>query len=62
TIDTKDGKTCSVDLKLHTCTAKSKGQIRYLATGYIWFNYNDKVSKITSTPLNLLIFFTDTIN
>ncbi|KAK0239171.1 hypothetical protein EDD85DRAFT_951389 [Armillaria nabsnona] len=42
TIDTKDGKTCSVDLKLHTCTAKSKGQIRYLATGYIWFNYNDK--------------------
>ncbi|SJL04056.1 uncharacterized protein ARMOST_07414 [Armillaria ostoyae] len=40
TIDTKDGKTCSVDLKLHTCTAKSKGQIRYLATGWsrrLWF-------------------------
>ncbi|SJL04053.1 uncharacterized protein ARMOST_07411 [Armillaria ostoyae] len=42
TIDTKDGKTCPVHLKLHTCTAKSKGQIRYLATGWVWFNYNDR--------------------
>ncbi|PBK69233.1 hypothetical protein ARMSODRAFT_1019212 [Armillaria solidipes] len=41
-MDTKDGKTCSVDLKLHACTAKSKGQIRYLATGWVWFNYNDR--------------------
>ncbi|KAK0489206.1 hypothetical protein IW261DRAFT_1641006 [Armillaria novae-zelandiae] len=42
TIDTKDGKNCSVDLKLHSCTAKSKGQIRYVANGFIWFNYNDR--------------------
>ncbi|KAK0489199.1 hypothetical protein IW261DRAFT_402043 [Armillaria novae-zelandiae] len=41
-IKTEDGKTCSLDLKLHSCTAKSKGQIRYVATGYIWFNYNDR--------------------
>ncbi|PBK99733.1 hypothetical protein ARMGADRAFT_1074585 [Armillaria gallica] len=41
-IDTQDGKSCSVDLKLNTCTAKSKGRIRYIATGYVWFNYNDK--------------------
>ncbi|KAK0466966.1 uncharacterized protein EV420DRAFT_657537 [Desarmillaria tabescens] len=42
TIDTEDGKTCSVDLTLHSCTAKSKAQIRYVATGFVWFNYNDK--------------------
>ncbi|PBK64080.1 hypothetical protein ARMSODRAFT_1088217 [Armillaria solidipes] len=41
-IDTEDGKTCSVDLTVHSCTAKSKGQIRYVATGWVWFNYNDK--------------------
>ncbi|KAK0214799.1 hypothetical protein IW262DRAFT_242624 [Armillaria fumosa] len=42
TYNTEDGNTCFADLKLRSCTAKSKGQIRYVATGYIWFNYNDK--------------------
>ncbi|KAK0188640.1 hypothetical protein F5146DRAFT_1140188 [Armillaria mellea] len=42
TANTLNGTTCYVALNLYSCTAKSKGQIRYLATGWVWFNYNDK--------------------
>ncbi|KAK0438081.1 hypothetical protein EV421DRAFT_987107 [Armillaria borealis] len=57
TIDTKDGKTCSVDLKLHACTAKSNGQIRYLATGCVWFNYNDRTHGHYKWRFVSMIFF-----
>ncbi|KAK0188639.1 hypothetical protein F5146DRAFT_673812 [Armillaria mellea] len=53
TIDTQDGKTCSVDLKLHSCSAKSKGQIRYLATGWVWFNYNDRTKGHYKWPVQI---------
>ncbi|PBK90994.1 hypothetical protein ARMGADRAFT_1032080 [Armillaria gallica] len=43
-IKTGDGKTCLMDLTIHSCTAKSKAQIRYVATGLVWFYYNRRAN------------------
>ncbi|PBK85616.1 hypothetical protein ARMGADRAFT_547827 [Armillaria gallica] len=34
------GKTCAAVTSTKTCNIQATGQIRYLATGWIWFNYN----------------------
>ncbi|SJL10833.1 uncharacterized protein ARMOST_14227 [Armillaria ostoyae] len=35
-----EGKTCTAVTNTKTCNIQATGQIRYLATGWIWFNYN----------------------
>ncbi|KAK0476977.1 hypothetical protein IW261DRAFT_1487943 [Armillaria novae-zelandiae] len=35
-----EGKTCTAVTNTKTCNIQASGQIRYLATGWIWFNYN----------------------
>ncbi|TFK31332.1 hypothetical protein BDQ12DRAFT_154746 [Crucibulum laeve] len=37
-----DGKKCTGSLKTTTCTVSSKGSIPIIASGLIWFNYDDK--------------------
>ncbi|KAK0445592.1 uncharacterized protein EV420DRAFT_1484239 [Desarmillaria tabescens] len=37
-----EGKTCNAQTSTKTCNIQATGNIRYLATGWIWFNYNDK--------------------
>ncbi|KAK0189379.1 hypothetical protein F5146DRAFT_1112136 [Armillaria mellea] len=35
-----EGKTCTAATTTKTCNIQATGNIRYLATGWIWFNYN----------------------
>ncbi|KAK0483021.1 hypothetical protein EDD18DRAFT_1362280 [Armillaria luteobubalina] len=35
-----EGKTCTAVTSTNTCNIQATGKIRYLATGWIWFNYN----------------------
>ncbi|KAK0476971.1 hypothetical protein IW261DRAFT_1487923 [Armillaria novae-zelandiae] len=35
-----EGKTCTAVTSTKTCNIQASGQIRYLATGWIWFNYD----------------------
>ncbi|KAK0216347.1 hypothetical protein IW262DRAFT_212939 [Armillaria fumosa] len=35
-----EGKTCTAETSTKTCNIQATGQIRYLATGWIWFNYD----------------------
>ncbi|KAK0483011.1 hypothetical protein EDD18DRAFT_758917 [Armillaria luteobubalina] len=37
-----EGKTCTATTSTKTCNIQATGKIRYLATGWIWFNYDDK--------------------
>ncbi|KAK0201222.1 hypothetical protein DFS33DRAFT_1117099 [Desarmillaria ectypa] len=37
-----EGKTCTATTSTKTCNIQATGNIRYLASGWIWFNYNDK--------------------
>ncbi|KAK0476959.1 hypothetical protein IW261DRAFT_298058 [Armillaria novae-zelandiae] len=41
-ITAPEGKTCTATTSTKTCNIQATGKIRYLATGWIWFNYNDK--------------------
>ncbi|KAK0189359.1 hypothetical protein F5146DRAFT_1138756 [Armillaria mellea] len=34
------GKTCTAVTNTKTCNIQATGKVRYLATGWIWFNYN----------------------
>ncbi|KAK0237295.1 hypothetical protein EDD85DRAFT_606007 [Armillaria nabsnona] len=36
----QEGQTCTAVTNTKTCNIQATGQIRYLATGRIWFNYN----------------------
>ncbi|PBK85614.1 hypothetical protein ARMGADRAFT_1169383 [Armillaria gallica] len=36
----QEGQTCTAVTNTKTCDIQATGQIRYLATGWIWFNYN----------------------
>ncbi|KIY61509.1 hypothetical protein CYLTODRAFT_405513 [Cylindrobasidium torrendii FP15055 ss-10] len=42
TMNAEEGKKCSAIVESKTCNMQAKGQIRYLATGWIWFNYEDR--------------------
>ncbi|KAF9010330.1 hypothetical protein BDZ89DRAFT_1136474 [Hymenopellis radicata] len=41
-IATQDGKQCQVSLSTTSCDMQATGKIQIYATGWIWFNYNDK--------------------
>ncbi|KAJ4468854.1 hypothetical protein J3R30DRAFT_1616142 [Lentinula aciculospora] len=40
TMKAPQGKTCNAITSVKSCTLQATGKIRYLASGYIWFNYN----------------------
>jgi len=40
-IDRPKGKDCSVTLNTQTCNQNTKGSAPIVATGWVWFNYND---------------------
>ncbi|KAL1745597.1 hypothetical protein HDZ31DRAFT_63006 [Schizophyllum fasciatum] len=39
----KDGQTCKVDLDVSECTTHGSAQVPFLAKGFVWFEYEDKV-------------------
>ncbi|PBK81569.1 hypothetical protein ARMGADRAFT_1091176 [Armillaria gallica] len=43
TIDSPDGKDCTAMTTMQTCNIEATGNIRYLASGWIWFDYSSKV-------------------
>ncbi|KAK0433152.1 hypothetical protein EV421DRAFT_1442929 [Armillaria borealis] len=42
TINAPDGKTCTATTSTQTCNIEATGNIRYLASGWIWFYYDSK--------------------
>jgi hypothetical protein len=40
-VDTKDGKPCKGTMVTKTCNVQGTGSARYVATGSVWFNYED---------------------
>ncbi|KAF8904330.1 hypothetical protein CPB85DRAFT_975897 [Mucidula mucida] len=41
-IATQDGKKCEVSLSTTSCDIQATGKIQIFATGWVWFNYNDR--------------------
>ncbi|KAJ8083051.1 hypothetical protein PM082_008914 [Marasmius tenuissimus] len=39
-LDAPKGETCKVVLNSRTCRIQAQGSIRYIATGWVWFNYH----------------------
>ncbi|KAL1693432.1 hypothetical protein GGG16DRAFT_49413 [Schizophyllum commune] len=37
-----DGKTCKISFKQTSCTTQGSGQVPFTATGWVWFEYNDR--------------------
>ncbi|KIY69569.1 hypothetical protein CYLTODRAFT_420637 [Cylindrobasidium torrendii FP15055 ss-10] len=42
TMTAPEGKKCTAVSETKTCNMQAKGSIRYLATGWVWFNYDDE--------------------
>ncbi|KIK70237.1 hypothetical protein GYMLUDRAFT_34726 [Collybiopsis luxurians FD-317 M1] len=40
TYQTPQGKTCNAMISVNTCHSQATGKIRYLASGWVWFNYD----------------------
>lgn len=40
-VNTVDGKPCKGTMTTKTCNAQGTGSARYVASGYVWFNYDD---------------------
>ncbi|KIY64474.1 hypothetical protein CYLTODRAFT_358413 [Cylindrobasidium torrendii FP15055 ss-10] len=42
TMQAPEGKSCTAVSETKTCNMQAKGSARYLATGWVWFNYDDE--------------------
>ncbi|THU77409.1 hypothetical protein K435DRAFT_812482 [Dendrothele bispora CBS 962.96] len=42
TLKAPQGKTCNANLEMECCTLSGTGTVNYIASGWVWFNYNDK--------------------
>ncbi|KAL1746942.1 hypothetical protein HDZ31DRAFT_33038 [Schizophyllum fasciatum] len=42
TAQQKDGQTCKLDFETKSCTTKGSGQMPFVASGWVWFVYNEK--------------------
>ncbi|KAK0445617.1 uncharacterized protein EV420DRAFT_1648338 [Desarmillaria tabescens] len=52
-ITAPEGKTCTAMTSTKTCNIQVTGNIRYLATGWIWFNYDDKTQGHYKWAINI---------
>ncbi|KAL1743896.1 hypothetical protein HDZ31DRAFT_39883 [Schizophyllum fasciatum] len=52
-IAVKDGATCDVTFEETTCTTKGSGQVPFTATGWVWFEYDDKTHDHYKWALNM---------
>ncbi|GAV99657.1 hypothetical protein LENED_001131 [Lentinula edodes] len=44
TMNSPQGKTCNAITSVKSCTLQATGKLQYLASGYIWFNYDDSTN------------------
>ncbi|KAJ7127574.1 hypothetical protein C8R43DRAFT_1240319 [Mycena crocata] len=47
------GKTCHLEFTTQTCTITGSGKVRMLGTGWVWFEYKDKVQDHYKWALNI---------
>ncbi|KAJ8515471.1 hypothetical protein ONZ45_g7130 [Pleurotus djamor] len=47
------GKQCHLDFKVKACTIQGKGSIPYVATGWVWFEYDSKVQDHYKWAVNI---------
>ncbi|KAL1681292.1 hypothetical protein EV122DRAFT_275359 [Schizophyllum commune] len=52
-IAVKDGATCKVTFEETSCTTKGSGQVPFTATGWVWFEYDDKTEGHYKWALNM---------
>jgi hypothetical protein len=46
TLNAANGQKCSASLKTKTCSVNGQGSARFVASGFVWFNYDDKRAPI----------------
>ncbi|THU84596.1 hypothetical protein K435DRAFT_687187, partial [Dendrothele bispora CBS 962.96] len=42
TMDAPEGKTCNAISSTNRCTLQATGNVRYIASGWVWFNYESR--------------------
>ncbi|RXW16180.1 hypothetical protein EST38_g9667 [Candolleomyces aberdarensis] len=53
--DNEDGKQCKMTVETSTCAATAAGSVPVVAKGFVWFNYEDKVSDQFIFSLRVLL-------
>ncbi|KAJ7485371.1 hypothetical protein FB451DRAFT_54950 [Mycena latifolia] len=53
TMDAKEGETCSLSFTSKACTGYGTGSIKFVATGWAWFEFNSKVDGHYYWALNM---------
>jgi len=53
TFEVQDGKQCHVEWVITSCNVSGRGRIRYLASGWVWFEYDDKVQDHYKWAVNI---------
>ncbi|KAE9396736.1 hypothetical protein BT96DRAFT_921904 [Gymnopus androsaceus JB14] len=59
TMTAPEGKTCNAISSVTSCTLQATGQIQYLASGWIWFNYDSKTQGHYKWSVNIETVITD---
>ncbi|KAE9402004.1 hypothetical protein BT96DRAFT_991516 [Gymnopus androsaceus JB14] len=59
TMTAADGETCNAISSVTSCTLQATGQIQYLASGWIWFNYDNKTNGHYKWSVNIEAVITD---
>ncbi|KAK7448529.1 hypothetical protein VKT23_013793 [Stygiomarasmius scandens] len=52
--DVKEGRDCHATIKTQSCSQEATGTVKYLASGFVWFNYDDRTRdhyKCMGSPL-----------
>ncbi|KAJ3504899.1 hypothetical protein NLJ89_g7696 [Agrocybe chaxingu] len=52
TMNSPDGRQCEASLSTKACSLSGEGKVRFVAQGWIWFNYEDKRSPKTKPDKN----------
>ena len=53
TMNAPAGQTCHLEFDSKNCNVQGSGQIQTTATGWVWFNYNDKTQGHYEWAVNL---------
>ncbi|KAJ3501559.1 hypothetical protein NLJ89_g9282 [Agrocybe chaxingu] len=50
TLKSTKGQKCTASLETKACTITGQGKVRFVASGWVWFNYEDKRAPVNGDP------------
>ncbi|CAA7268232.1 unnamed protein product [Cyclocybe aegerita] len=50
TLKSTQGQRCTASLETKTCTNTGQGKVRFVGSGWVWFNYDDKRAPVNGDP------------